>query len=170
MNRDQDFYALCEQVFDAGVEALFEENQKRGVFELPIVGGSYAPTDIENAKQLVRRAMLARPWWELHRPPWSPALPLRYGDIGEMQNDEDPRIGLVGDFAGSLRGTGWEFHLHPSFYDFCCGFIAVRPDFLKFVPGMGLRPKPLPGLNDSLRWEPPKPATGNGRIKTGLVR
>jgi hypothetical protein len=81
----------------------------------------------------------------LCKPPWSPPLPVSETEIWEMQNEEPLRVHFVGDYARSLACLIWDFRIHPSFYDWCCNFVAWRPDFLPLVPELKLRPKKLPG-------------------------
>jgi hypothetical protein len=167
---DQDLQSLCEAVFDTGVETLFQEILKGrhdGVFEAPLIGGLWAIADAGKAKRAARRAALARAWWSLHGPSWSPPLRVSGGEMDKLQNDELIRIRFVGDYAGSLCWSDWDFRIHPSFYDWCCNFVAIRPDFLPLVPELKLRPKKLPGYNPRIHcWEPPD----RTRIETGIVR
>jgi hypothetical protein len=169
---DPDLRNLCEQVFDAGVDTVFKESlkmQRNGFFEPPLVGGSWAVAEVEEAKQAVCRAAIARAWWELHKPSWSPPLPLSDDEIREALNGETVREHFVGNFAQSLRYADWDFRVHPSFHDFCCGIIALRPDFLKHVPELGLRPKKLPGFNPRIMcWE--RASGPQEPIETGLAR
>jgi hypothetical protein len=133
---------------------------------------SWLRADAEKAKRTARRAVIARAWWELHKPDWAPALPVSGDEIWKLQEDDLLRIVFVGDYASSLCYADWDFRIHPSFHDWCCNAVAWRPDFLPLVRELKLRPKKLPGFNPRIKcWEPPETAAGRvDTLRRGRIR
>jgi hypothetical protein len=158
---DPELLKLCTEAFVAGAKAMIKEAMKKqegGFFECPLTNRRWAVANADKAEQIASKAMIARAWWESCKPDWAPPLPVG-GDIGTLQtmeNDEPLEVSIVGDYAHSLAYADYDFINHPSFHDWCCNVVAIRPDFRPLLRHLKLVPKPMPGFNWRINcWEPP---------------
>ena len=104
-----------------------------------------------------QRAKAAREWFAKHGPPDMQPLPLGY-DEREALKDGGLRH-ILAWYARSLAELKYDVLQHPSFYDYACGVMALKPlrcisenpELLKRFP-----PRPLEGLDSGMYWTPPK--------------
>jgi hypothetical protein len=166
---DKDLLSLCEQAFTDQIDAMIQDAIKRGelirgcFFDAPVVGGFRSMETIHDAEKLeheIGRALIARGWWAVHGMRSGPQLPVSMVEIMLLLRSEDPWERLVGHFAYSLKCTGWDFRIHPSWRHYFDGLLAspccprrLRRDFeLQGVTS----DRRLAGLDDStLCWKPP---------------
>jgi hypothetical protein len=115
---EREFELLCQREFENGVErhvnAVFDaarefpnthDFRNTPMLKIPYLGepGFWAGFDTRELRQLVVAALVAREKFRKTAPVWCPPLPLRYEDCEALQEDDDPRLNLVGFFGASLR-------------------------------------------------------------------
>ena len=152
----------CARELESYIEGLFKNARKfpgRLAAEVPVIGGLFLP-DSDYAPLLlpVCRALCAREQFHQDAPGW-PILPLRWQDCKDLEDDDNPRISLVGYFGESLFGECWD-PKHPPFADFTSGLLAYEhtPDRIRNDRALQCEfpPRPLEGLCDgNLYWRTP---------------
>ena len=92
-------------------------------------------------------------------------LPLRREDIRTLVDDDDPRLNIVGLYAGSQRSKSWRAD-HPGFAEFVSGLMAHDDTPIEICEDLSLRrqfpPRQLEGLcSDGLHlyWNSPETIT-----------
>jgi hypothetical protein len=152
-----------KETVDEEVERLFKEHPPLSgeICTNPVTGSDYLGGDdpIEPQKRDARAALLAREHFALDAPPDALPLPLSQGDREDYKRMGGLHI-IVGLYARSLAGLGYDLERHPSFYDYACGVMESEHNG---YPGLkedeALRkrfpPRHLPGLGPGLYWLPP---------------
>jgi hypothetical protein len=187
---------LLGAALEKALTNLIEQRRKQpltpcGGVEIPLIGviAIYNDKGVEDAKEVIVRALERQAQWEREKPlAWLPSLPLDETGIGELNAEikkpEDTWLFLLGNYAWSLRQAWWD-PAHPGFNDFVAGRLASPKCDWTSTAATALekvRPKPLPGFNDeTMCWErrlmpkseeiPAKtPPAGSTRVETGLAR
>ena len=128
----------CARELESYIKNLFETAPRipgRLTAEIPVVGGLFWPdTDYSPLLPLVCKALCAREQFRQEAPGW-PTLPLTWEDGKWLEDDDNPRISVVGHYGLSLRGEYWG-PLHPPFADFASGLMAYEhtPDRISQRP------------------------------------
>jgi len=125
----------------------------------PIIARLFSPQDADHAfklKQAICAAVVARRYFRWHAPHWVPDLPIRRDEIDAMQNANNTVDWLVGVHAESLMFQGWNYQIHPSFFDHVCGIHDAAPDELREDPMLYqiFPAKKLLGLDRDFCWHP----------------
>jgi hypothetical protein len=147
--------------FEKYVNRLFQAKRRRDWALIPIVGGTYSPTEdnVRPLKKFVCAALLAREWFYENGPGDAQPLPLSWAERERLKGGGVPHI--LAWFARSLEARDYNYLEHPPFFDYACGVMAspVTLDRVKNDPELQKRfpPRVLDGLNSGLVWEPPKP-------------
>ena len=123
----------------------------------PIVARLFSPqADVEmhKLKLEIFASVAARRHFRLHAPPWAPSLPIRRDEIDAMKDSESCIDRLVGIHAESLKWQGWNYQIHPSFFDHVCGIVEAAPEELQDDPALQqiFPAKKLLGLDKDLCW------------------
>jgi hypothetical protein len=151
----------CSCEFERGVKRLFETAKKLSptLRETPVIGGVFI-ADMDYAPFLLQvcRALVAREQFRLDAPGW-PTLPLRSEDCDALEDDDNPRIKVLGYYAGSVRHARWQ--AHPPFTAFVSGLLAYAhtPDCVRSNRELQREfpPRRLEGLCDGeLYWRDPE--------------
>lgn len=163
------------------VDELFSKGRYGEIFDNPVTGDRFIYGDddgdfrIEPQKKKAIRALLAREHFSRVGPPELQPLPLSSGDeIPDRKyswasgaSAEFRALAFISSgFASSLGSNGWDYKRHPLFDDYVCGVLALKdlpttnlpPRAMGFdFDGLCKRypPRPLPGLDHCLTWEPP---------------
>jgi hypothetical protein len=122
----------CADALERFAEGIFNNPRRLSPVsaEIPVIGGRYFPSlGDEQVLLLLPRicaALCARKRFRWDAPLWAPVLPLTWEACQELEDDDDPRLNLVGLFGGSLRGTGWDYDGHPPFAAFVAGIMAYE--------------------------------------------
>jgi hypothetical protein len=124
-----------------------------------ISGVDWQPTPAK-LRRFERQARIAREWFETHKPPDAPTLPIGY-DERERLKGTGLLPHMIAWYARSLTARDYNFLDHPSFDDYACGVMASEahaPDFIRNDEEMRRRfpPRLLNGLGPRLCWNPPK--------------
>jgi hypothetical protein len=163
---------ICQTEFENGIErhvnAVFDAAREfpgaddfftTAFLPIPVIGepGFWAGFDTPELRQLVVAALIAREKFRETAPVWAPPLPLRYEDCEALQDDDDPRLNLVGFFGASLRLADFDCAAHPCFHVFSSGMMGYEHAPLELRSDRKLRlefpPKKLEGLTDGvMRW------------------
>jgi hypothetical protein len=131
--------------------------------EVPIIGGKYIVDQVEfMLPTLLPRivgALCSRERFRVDAPGW-PSLPLRSEEIEALEDDNNPRLQLLGLYASSLAGEEWAYDLHPRFNTFCSGLMAYKhtPNHLRSDRELRREfpPRRLKGLCIELDWRNPE--------------
>jgi len=117
--------------------------------------------------------LLAREWFAINGPADAQPLPISDYDIEDRKygwGSGLPAINkafhfVVSHYAASLQANDWDIKLHPSFDDYFRGVLALKNLPTTNLPRIGgfdfdglckrYPPRPLPGLDRHLNWEPP---------------
>jgi hypothetical protein len=100
-------------------------------------------------------AFRARDWFAENGPPDAPPLPLDPSDRDKIRF-RGGILSIVGYFDRSLQNFHYDFEEHPSFYDFACGLMALKPAWADEELKRRFPPRPLEGLHSSFVWWPPE--------------
>ena len=161
------------------VDELFSTGRYGEPFINPVTGAGFIYGDddgdfqIEPQKEAACRALLAREHFARVGPPDAQPLPLSDNEISHCKYTwgcGQPPINkafhfIVSCYAYSLRDKDWDFQRHPSFDDYVRGALALKDLPTTLLPrikgfdfdGLCKRypPRPLPGLDPDLIWQPP---------------
>jgi hypothetical protein len=151
--------------FQDYVDHLFKTAPDRfeKVRENPVTGGRFMRglDPIAVQKRLAIQALLAKQWFDRHKPPDAPDFPIRQDDREDLRWT-NPLSYLVGSFARSLAHRDYQIKGHPAFDQFARGAMAhaATPEWIRSEE-MQKRfpPTPLEGLGNGLLWRPPKAGT-----------
>jgi hypothetical protein len=128
----------------------------------PLTGGWFirSLSSVADQKADAILELLIREWFAVFGPADAPPFPLSH----EIDRYRDARglKGVIGFYARSLAGQGYDVRKHPSFDDFARGLMALAVEhglwnlekddaLIKRFP-----PLPLPGMTPSAYWEPPE--------------
>jgi len=159
---DDDLIELRWGEFRELVDDHFQMLYASGSQELcraPIIARLFFAQDANHAfthKKEIFAAVAARHHFHLQVPAWVPCLPIVLEEIDAMKNSENNVDYLVGLHADSLKWQGWNYRVHPSFFDHCCGIMASEhaPDELRKDPALQqvFTAKKLAGLDQDLCW------------------
>jgi len=108
------------------------------------------------------RADLARRWHSVTGPQGADLQPLPLGGIEQRDVPRCEAGPILVWFARSLAQLDYDITLHPRFYDYACGILALEQEGSQLLEQLKHRfpPRLLPGLNRSTgNWNPPE-ATG----------
>jgi hypothetical protein len=146
--------------YEQKVDRLFRQlrNPRGTVCDWPVFGGSFVKgeDDETEIRQTLCNAFRARDWFAENGPPDAPPLPLDPDDKNRMRFGGGIG-GIVGYYARSLDIVQYVIEKHPSFYDFACGLMALKPAWADEELKRRFPPRPLEGLQRSYVWWPPKP-------------
>jgi hypothetical protein len=138
-----------QMLYASGSEALTDA---------PIIARRFFASDADLAfdrKREIFAAVVARKIFRLQAPPGTPALPITRDEIDAMQTAGNTLDWLIGIHAGSLMMQGWDYRIHPWFFDHAAGIRASEhaPDDLREDPVLQAFPaKKLAGLDKDFYW------------------
>jgi hypothetical protein len=118
-----------------------------------LISGVDTKWTLAKQKRFEGQALVAREWFEQHKPPDVPPLPIGYNERERLKAGGLPHI--LAWYARSLAGRDYNFLEHPSFEDYACGVMATEkhaPGFITKNEEMRKRfpPRPLRGLGPGL--------------------
>jgi len=152
--RADEFRELIDDYFQ-----LLYTSGSQALDRAPIIARLFSHQDAEHLHKLkleIFAAVAARKYFRWHAPHWVPDLPIRRDEIDAMQNADNIVDWLVGVHAESLMFQGWNYQIHPSFFDHVCGIHDAAPDELREDPMLYqiFPAKKLLGLDRDFCWHP----------------
>jgi hypothetical protein len=148
------------------VDRLFSEikAKARECCNNPVTGGGFVwgLDPIAPQKKAAVVALRAREWFAINGPSDAPPLPLSINDVEDYRRARGLK-GVVGFYARSLSGQGYDVQKHPSFNDFACGLMTINTGGWGIEKDEDLKrrfpPRPLAGMTSAF-WDPPKRRPG----------